>query len=451
MLLKEIDFLNDIFNAYPHQREGMRDFFSGQYQYYIDLIHRRGGKDADWFNRMWLAACLRPGNYIYMLPKIGQARNVVWEGTDLEGRKWRRQIPKSLIAKMNETECKIHFNNGSMVHITGADNILNAHLGSNVRGMVLSEFQRIHPQIWDYLRPIVKRSGGWAAFLYTALGKGHAYRLRLANTNNPKWKCRVLTVNDTRDNGGNYIFSPEQVQEERESGMDEELIQQEYYCDENVAVKGTYFADQLALAYKEGRVVKGLEVYPKLPVHTSWDLGSRDTNSIWFFQVITQAGKLPQFRYFYQHDKNFGDIDYYVALLEKVRQEYGFYLYGKHFIPHDIAQVEYTSQKTRRMVFMQKGITPTPVPMLRVIERVQIARSAFAQCWFDEVGCHYGLQALAASRAAYNESTRALSPDEVHDWASHGSAAFQYGHVGWMDNYNRPEMARQKEYARVRG
>lgn len=447
MLVKEIDFFKDIFNAYPQQREFIEAVFSGMYDLFIENAHRRFGKDAEFFNCAWLYAAIVPGNHLYTLPKIGQARNVIWEGTDLTGRKWKDLIPQHILTRPpNETQCKLYIND-SILHITGADNILNAHLGSNLASIWMSEFQKTHPAIWDYLRPIIKRSKGIAAFNYTSFGKGHAYRLMQANKDRPRCFARKLTVNDTFDNYGNPIFTAEQIQEERDSGMDEDLIQQEYYCDDTVAVKGTYFADQLAKAHAEGRIVKGLEVYPKLPVHTSWDIGSRDTNAIWFFQVAGIGAKA-QFRYFYQHDKNYGDVEYYLRLLADIKLKYGFNKYGHHFMPHDINQVEYTSGKTRRVVFMQNGVNPTPVPMVRVIERVQIARSMFGQCIFDEVGCKNGLEALSVSRSNYNESTKSFSSDEVHDWASHASAGFQYGHVGWMDCYNKPMMVKQKEYAR---
>jgi phage terminase large subunit len=447
MLVKEIDFFRDIFDAYPQQKEFMAAVFSGLYDMFIENAHRRFGKDAEFFNCAWLYAATIPGNHLYTLPKIGQARNVIWEGTDLDGVKWKDKIPLHLIAGKSEVECKLRFINGSILHITGADNILNAHLGSNLRSVWMSEFHRTHPQIWDYLRPILKRSKGIAAFNYTSFGKGHAYRLMMANKDRPRCFARKLTVDDTRDNQGNYIFTPEQIQEERDSGMDEDLIQQEYYCDDNVAVKGTYFGDQLALAHKENRIVKGLVIDKNVPVHTSWDLGSRDTNSIWFFQVIGVGAKA-RFLYFYQHDKNYGDIEYYLKLLAEVKNRFGFVSYGKHFMPHDISQVEYTSGKTRRVVFMQNKISPHPVPMVRVIERVQITRSMFKQCWFDADNCKIGLEALSVSRANYNESLRAFSADEVHDWASHASAAFQYGHVGWMEHFNQPMFNKQREYSR---
>lgn len=450
MLIKRIDFFEDIFNAYPHQRELFEAFFSGKYRFFIENIHRRGGKDATFFNLAWLVANMTRGNYIYTLPKIGQAKNVIWEGTDLDGRRWIDLIPKHLLAREpNQSERKIYFTSGSMLHITGADSILGSHLGSNLRGLFMSEYQRTAPMIWDYLRPIINRSKGFAAFNYTSFGQCHAHRLRIANLNNPAWHCRKLTVADTRDNNGNYIFSPEQIEDERNSGMDEDLIQQEYYCDDSVAVKGTYFAEDIQKAREEGRIIPSLEVYPGKPVHTSWDLGSKDLNAIWFFQVLG-TGAYQEFRYFHYHEINYKNIDYFIDYLAKLQKELGFSTYGHHFLPHDVSQTEWTSGKTRVVTLMQKGLKIVQAPRLRVIERVQVARSQLNRCKFDEHGCKNGIEALEASRAKYDDKLKAFSADEVHDWASHGSAAFQYGHVGWLDSYNKTRLASQREYAKYR-
>lgn len=450
MLIRRIDFFKDIFQAYPKQKEFFEAFFSGEYRFFIENVHRRFGKDAMFFNLAWLVASMQRGNYLYTLPKIGQAKNVVWEGTDLQGRRWIDSIPKHLLARdPNQSERKIYFTSGSMLHITGADSILNAHLGSNLRGLFMSEFQRTAPNVWDYLRPIINRSKGFACFNYTSFGNCNAHRLRVANIDNPLWHCRKLTVSDTYDNEGNHIFTPEQIEEERRSGMDEDLIQQEYYCDDSIAVKGTYFAEHIQRAREEGRIISSLEIYPGKPVHTSWDLGSRDTNAIWFFQVIG-TGENQQFRYFYYHEVNYKNIDYFLELLSRIQKAYGFSSYGHHFLPHDITHTEWTSGKTRLVTLLQKGLKVTTVPRLRVIERVQVARSNLHKCWFAERECMAGLEALETSRAKYDERLKAFSSDEVHDWASHGSAAFQYGHVGWLDSYNKTQMAKQKDYAKYR-
>lgn len=450
MLIKKIDFFQDIFNAYPQQKQLFDAFFTGKHRFFCENVHRRFGKDATMFNLAWLTASLKRGNYLYTLPKIAQAKNVIWEGTDLEGVKWIDKIPRHLFAKdPNQTERKLFFTSGSTLTITGADNIFKSHIGSNLHGLFMSEFQRTHPQAWDYLRPILNRTGGFGMFNWTSFGKGHAYRLMQSNLDNPEWHCRKLTVDDTRDNEGNYIFSPEQIEAERRSGMDEELIQQEYFCNDDIQIKGTFFAQAYALAEKEGRIQPTLPIYPNIPVNTSWDLGSSDTNVIWFFQVVGQ-GDNQQFRYFHVDEANYKDIDYYLKLMKEIQELYGFSKYGHHFMPHDTSQTEWTSGKTRRVTLMQKGLKVTLVPRLKVIERVQVARSNFNKCWFASKGCKNGLEALQVSRAKYDQNLKAFTSDEVHDWASHASAAFQYGHVGWLDSYNKPHLTKQKEYARYR-
>lgn len=444
MIIQEADFFETIFDAYPHQKDYFRAFFSGEYQYFMEKLHRRAGKDAMAFHATWIYACIQPGNYVYTLPKIAQSRNVVWEGKDLEGTRWVNKIPRHLIKSVNSTQCKIYFYNGSILHITGADSLMNAHLGSNLKGIVISEFQKTHPAVWDYVRPIIKRSGGWAMFLFTAYGKGHAYRLYEKNKTEPNWHCRTLTVADTRDNNGNYIFSPEQIEEERRSGMEEDIIQQEYYCSDDATIKGTYFSDQLALTYKEGRIQKGVTVDGFHPIYTSWDLGVRDTNSIWFFQYRDK-----KFHYFYQHDCTYGSIDTYLTLLQAIKEKFNFKGYEGHFMPHDVSTTEWTSGKTRIQTLREKGLRVIQVPKLRVIERVQVARSMFHQCVFDEDNCKTGIDALSVYRSNYNADLKEPG-SEVHDWASHPATAFQYGLVGWMNSHSKEQLHRVSGYGRMR-
>lgn len=442
MLVREIDF-DSMWNAYPHQKEFMKAFFSGEYNYFCEKLHRRAGKDAQAFHCAWLYASMYPGNYVYCLPKIGQARNVVWEGKDLDGARWINKIPKHLITSMNQSQCKINFMNGSILHITGADSLMNSHLGSNLKGIILSEYHKTHPGIWDYLRPIIKRSNGWAIFLFTAYAKGHAHQLFHRNSTQDHWHCRILTVDDTVDNEGKPIFSAEQIEEERRSGMDEALIQQEYYCSEEASLRGTFFAEQLTKAHEEGRIMKGVSVDPHLPVFTSWDIGSKDTNSIWWFQYSNN-----QFRYFYQFDKNHGSLEFYKDLLLKVQNRFGFTQYGGHFLPHDVKQTEWITGKSRLQQMREHGLPVKDVSIMRVIERVQVARSQFHRVIIDSEGCKNGLEALSIARSVYDEYSRSFTSDEAHDWSSHPSAAFQYGLVGWLESYSKPEMTKITQYAR---
>ena len=61
------------------------------------------------------------------------------------------------------------------------------------------------------------------------------------------------------------------IDEERRDGMDEDLVQQEYFCSFEASVKGAYYADQMREARTQGRIGK-VPYEPTLEVHTHWDL-----------------------------------------------------------------------------------------------------------------------------------------------------------------------------------
>ena len=81
------------------------------------------------------------------------------------------------------------------------------------------------------------------------------------------------------------------IDEERRDGMDEDLIQQEYYVSFEAAVKGAYYADQIRLARAENRIGK-IPVEPSIDTHTFWDLGMNDTTAIWFVQIVGKEARI---------------------------------------------------------------------------------------------------------------------------------------------------------------
>jgi len=448
--IKTIDFFSEVFTPYLHQLQLMRDVFLSEKRFFMQCWHRRGGKDYCMFFTAVLYANIHPGNYIYTLPKKEQARSVIWEGKDLNGKRWLDMIPKCLVKKVLNNSCKIYFTNGSILHVTGADSILTSHLGSNLKGIFISEFQRTSPEVWDYLRPILLLSKGIAMFVYTAFGKGHAYRLFQQNKLNESWSCRKLTVEDTVKLDGSRIFDDADIQAERDSGMDEDKIKQEYYCDEEVAIKGTFFSEEMNALENSGRLKQDIYVDPELEVYTSWDLGSRDTNSIWFFQATGQGHNI-RFHYFLNVNHNYKSTDFYITLLQDIQKRYNFRKYGAHFMPHDIEQIDYGPGKTRKVQFMQNGLRNIiVVPRMKIIERVQVARLMLKHCEFSLAGCSLGIEALRVARSKWDENSKSFVADEVHDWSSHPSAAFQYGLVGWQHSLINKDMLIQKDYERVR-
>lgn len=187
--------------------------------------HRRSGKDKACFNYLVKRACERVGTYYYFLPNRPQAKKVIWDNIDNDGFKMLDHIPKEIIVKTNETELKIELINGSIIQLVPADIFSQSGVGSNPIGVVFSEYSVTDAKAWDYLRPILKVNGGWAIFNFTPRGQNHAWKLlEVAKGNKETWFTEILTVEDTN------ILTAADIQAERNEGMPEDTIQQEYYC-----------------------------------------------------------------------------------------------------------------------------------------------------------------------------------------------------------------------------
>ncbi len=186
---------------------------------------RRSGKDKTCFNYMIRRSMEKVGTYFYLLPTRVQAKQVIWDNIDNDSFKMLSHIPKEIIKAMNATELKIELINGSIIQLMPADEFSERGIGTNPLGVVFSEYSVTNDKAWQYLSPILKVNGGWAVFNFTPRGQNHAYRLFQVAKNNPDtWFSEVLTIDDTK------ILTPEDIQQERNEGMPEDTIQQEYYC-----------------------------------------------------------------------------------------------------------------------------------------------------------------------------------------------------------------------------
>ena len=123
-------------------------------------------------------------------------------------------------------------------------------------------------------------------------------------------------------------------------------------------------------------------------------------------------------------------IDYYentgegIPHYARVLRERG-YTYGEHWAPHDIRVRELGTGKSRRDTARNHGIDFNIVPNIGLDDGVDAVRLLLPRCWFDEVKCRLGLDALTFYRKAYHERLQQYSDRPVHDQASHGADAFR--------------------------
>lgn len=371
---------------------------------------RRNGKDLFCWNLVIAKASQRVGTYFYMAPYYNQARNIIWEGADGSGRRFLDYIPKPFIdGKPRKLEMRIPLKNGSQIKLVGSDN-MDAIVGTNPIGIVYTELSLHKRGAWDYLRPVLAENDGWSVFNFTPRGMGNeAYELySQAIRSSSNWFLQHLTRDDTQ------IPSLDAIEEDRNSGMPEALIQQEYYTSFLSGNVGSYFSTQMEMLHTSGQRTT-VPYDPRLPVYTFWDLGKRDATAIWFLQFTEHSIRLID--YYEQTEKSL--IDHIKAVKEKP------YAYEEHWAPHDIKVEEMSNKKSRWDTAAEHGIQFMVVPKLPLMEGIELVREILPRCWFDKKRTVDGWNALVHYHKKYDAKGEVYSDTPARSWANHGSDAFR--------------------------
>ncbi len=379
------------------------------------LWHRRAGKDKACINLCARESQRRVGSYYYFLPTYQQGKKIIWEGIDGDGFAFLNHFPKELIAKINNTEMRLTMKNGSIFRIIGCDNI-DSIVGTNPVGCVFSEYALQDPQAWDFIRPILRENKGWAIFPYTPRGKNHGYDLYEMAIHNPDWFVSKLDINDT------HAMTEQDVQDERDAGMDEELIQQEFYCSFKSPLQGSYYSKQMDEADDDGRIT-AVPHDPDLKVDTWWDLGMSDSTAI----VFTQT-HFSQIRAIDYHEAQGEGFPYYAKMLEAGHRKK--YNYGVHIGPHDLAVRELGTGKSRIESARQLGINFEVARRLPLEDGINAVRSMLPQMVFDKEKCGRLVDALRHYHKEYDPINKVWKAKPKHDWSSHPVDAVRTGAVG---------------------
>ena len=394
--------------------------------------HRRAGKDLMAINIISVKSQERVGLYWHLLPTYKQGRAIVWNGATRNGRAFLDHFHPDLVDSKNSTEMRITFKNGSQYQVVGTDDI-NSLVGTNPIGCVFSEYSLHDPGAWDYIRPILLENGGWALFIYTARGRNHGYNLIEMAKRHRKWFSQILVAgnNGTKREDGKPVFTDEMIQEERDTGMPEEMIQQEYFCSFEAPFVGAYYGQQMLKAEKDGRILEDIPYDPKLPVHTWWDLGMDDSTTVVFVQFYGMEIRIID----YYENSGEGLQHYARALAGQVdggehRRDY---FYGSHLGPHDIEVRELGSGKSRRETAKSLGIKFTVGKQHEVQDGIEAVRSLLSRCYFSKKHCERLIESLRQYRKKWDENNKVFMNHPLHDWTSHGADAFRTGAMGMKD------------------
>lgn len=220
--------------------------------------------------------------------------------------------------------------------------------------------------------------------------------------------------------GYSGIVKMDQIQEERESGMDEATIEQEFGVSYSANVKGAFYAEQIDRAISDNRISDF--VYDNtLKVDTFWDLGVDDSTAIWFRQKINN--KIIFIDYFEESGK---DLQHFVRMLESKG-----YNYGTHYLPHDARQRSIqTGQTTADM--LQDILKETKVSddvwvleRLPVQDGINAVRSRFSRYHFDRARCAEGIKKLELYHRRWDSTKQVFLKEPVHDSNSHAADAIR--------------------------
>ena len=183
--------------------------------------------------------------------------------------------------------------------------------------------------------------------------------------------------------------------------------------------EGAYFAADLALAQKEGRI-GNVAADPLMSYRAFWDIGGTgakaDACAIWIAQFIGREIRV---------------LDYY----EAVGQPLGAHVawlrqsgYAKVLcvLPHDGSTNDRVTDVSFESALRKAGYEVKVIPNQgagAARKRIERVRQLFPSIWFSAKRTEAGREALGAYHEKRDETRNiGLGPD--HDWSSHGADAF---------------------------
>ena len=389
----------------------------------IAIWHRRAGKDEVVLNAFRELAFKRPATYWHCFPEYAQARKAIWNGVDGNTGKRRldQAFPPEICKRRVDNDMFIEFKNGATWQLLGSDRY-DATVGAGPAGIAYSEWALCNPSAWGYHSPMIRETGGFAAFITTPRGNNHAKAMYDRSQTSDSWFGQLLTVDDTE------ALTEAALQEALEEYQDVHgidlglaLFEQEYYCSFSGAMIGAYFGAEMNRAEREGRI-KEFEIDWNHPVHTAWDLGKAVNNPIWCFQVINNQ---PLIVDFYQPESE--NVRDWVTWLD----ERGYT--GFDFVPHDIMVTEWGNDRTRKDILFKLGRKPIEVPRVSVADGLQAARETINAALFrNNERTLDGIEGLKNFRREWDEDAKVFRQTPVKDWAEHRASAFRYLGLAWQ-------------------
>jgi len=179
--------------------------------------------------------------------------------------------------------------------------------------------------------------------------------------------------------------------------------------------EGNWYSTQIKELYESGHVTQ-ISYDRALPVHTAWDLGQADAQSIWFFQ-IDRAGEIKIIDYFEKSDFS---LDRTVEMLTQKGYAYGTHIWPSDAKARDRAGITFEQQAKE---FNLHGVI---LEQHSILDGINLVRTTMPRMWFDKNKCNDGLLALSNYKKEWNTRIGGFTSKPRHDDASHGADAMRY-------------------------
>jgi phage terminase large subunit len=387
--------------------------------------HRRSGKTLRNVLIVLMRAMQHKGTYFFIYPTLNQGRKVLWDGIGYdEKREAFNFMDLFPWVKKDNHLMQMRLANGSIIQIVGAIGIdgTSGHLrGTNPIFACYDEFAEMALSAWHDLFAVFSENGGSVMFTFTPKGKNHAHDIHLdyvekfeSAYEGGRFFAETLTIDDTKRPDGRPVVDAKYLDELRAQGVSESYIQQEFYCSFEVANEGTFYAEQLERASKEGRIGQyGHD--PRVPTVASYDLGIgvSDWVTVWYLQVHGNKRHLIRYEEFPGK-----------ALMDIVPHVDKRYNVVAHIVPWDAKRKDDVTGLTKIERLEEMKVTSSPfvrVERVSIEHGIDLVRGNFHNYYFDKVGCYEGIERLRKYQKQIDRTTGLFKKAPLHDEASHGA------------------------------
>ena len=294
----------------------------------------------------------------------------------------------------------------------------------------IEEGQSLSERSLSLLRPTIRAEGSeiWAS--WNPRRKTDPVDVMLRGETLPTG-AKVVRAN-WRDNP----WFPSVLEQERKDCLNNDPDQYDHIWEGGYAtvLTGAYYAKHLSQARGERRITDKLVADPNMQIRAFWDIGVRDSTSIWIAQFISREIRV---------------LDYYEAVGQPLSAHLNWlrekgYASALCVLPHDGAKQDAVTATRFEDHIRQADFQVQTVANQgkgAALKRVEAARRLFPMIWFHETKCEAGIDALGWYHEKRDEERNVgLGPE--HDWSSHAADAFGLMCVAYEEPTERKRASR---------